>query len=103
MTNSILGHGAFEAVEKETKYSHKKKVFWSDGKEGIINSAAGLIQIFTNKSHVLLNVDSIVICRLHVNLLYVSEEARRRHTSQRGSITAYLSVSFETCCEADEA
>lgn len=63
---------------------------------------AGVKQIFIDTSHVLSRACFFVLCPLHIALLNFFEEVRKRHISLKRTITAYTSVSFETCLEALE-
>lgn len=67
-----------------------------------MSPTVGLIQIFTNQSHMSLNAGFFVFHLLHTNLVNISGEVRRQHISQGRKMTTYLPVLFETCREVNE-
>lgn len=78
--NFALEHGAYEAVGKETRQPHKKKLFWR-GEKVEMSLIFCLIQIFTDKSHVPIISEHFVFYSLHISFLNFTKEVRRRHIS----------------------
>lgn len=84
---------AADQVIKEYKYN---VVAWETEETDTTEASTECLQLRSNKSHVSLSAAPVVFYPLHITLLRISEEIRKKHISSAAVVCAYSSVTFES-------
>lgn len=99
--NSEFGTGACAAAEDCVKKSLNRNVCWKImARDGEQSAIAG-VQVFSDKSHMSLDIDSLAFHPLHATFVNFSEDSRRKHITSGCTVVAYLPVRIDGIDDAN--
>lgn len=90
-----IGQKAVSETERFVNESSSRKISWKSRKRDDIESAIGCLQLFSDKSHVSMSAGSFMFYLMHITLLKILEEMRRKHISSGRTVRAGLPVRFD--------
>lgn len=101
--NADIGKSSCAAAKRSAMHRKTKNVIRREQKFDGVQSIVGCVQIFGDKSQILLAAGSLKFCLLHITLLSFAEKFRKHCILSEASIVANLPIFFKAPCLITES